>query len=121
QSIEKAYRYDEAIRGQRYVENTNILKPREFKKALEFAKEKKHGDLNNFILLKILVINDIVQTYGKVSRFFREIDLFGMDGNGDLYVLLNYSSEEDEVLVVKRLNEKGVCAEPVLEFQVGES
>lgn len=121
QSIEKAYRYDEAIRGQRYVENTNILKPREFKKALEFAKEKKHRDLTDFILLKIPVINDIVQTYGKVSRFFREIDLFGMDGNGDLYVLLNYSSEDDEALVVKRLNEKGVCAEPVLEFQVGES
>ena len=64
----------------------------------------------NYCLLEIQEDGDLYSTYLSVENLFREVDVFGTDDRGRLFVLLLNTSESDCNLVTKRLAEKNVTA-----------
>lgn len=112
-SLEKALRYDSALRKNRYWKNTNILNPAEFQKAIRLEEEKKNRQVADSCLLKMCGADDIAETYQRAEKMFREIDIWGMDERENLYVLLENTTEENAEYVRERLQKIGIKAEKV--------
>lgn len=110
-ALERAMQYDDATRASRYVDDTDILVSEEFQKRIALEEEKKRdNNLLTYCLLEIHVDGDLYSTYAKVENLFRDVDVFGTDGKGRLFVLLINTSESDCDMVRKRLAEKDVTA-----------
>lgn len=113
-SIERAMQYDQATREARYVSGTDILIAEEFQKIIELEEEKKNNnDVLSYSLLELEVKEDIISTYNQVGVLFRDVDVFGTDGNGRLFVLLTNAYEDESKLVLNRMREKNVNAKLV--------
>lgn len=112
-SLEKALRYDSALRKNRYWKNTNILNPAEFQKAIRLEEEKKNRQVADSCLLKMCGADDIAETYQRAEKMFREIDIWGMDERENLYVLLENTTQENAEYVRERLQKIGIKAEKV--------
>lgn len=112
-SLEKALRYDSALRKNRYWRNTNILNPEEFQKAIRLEEEKKNRQVADSCLLKICGADGIAETYQRAEKMFREIDIWGLDERENLYVLLENTTQENAEYVRERLQKIGIKAEKV--------
>jgi len=119
-SLESAFQYDEAMRAQKYYGNTDILIPQEFVKAVELAKEKKQREIADYAILRLKITGDLVKTFERIDDFFRDTDMFGMDKQGNMFVLLGNASKEDEASIRERLAKHGVEAYPIKDFDLGE-
>lgn len=115
-SIEKALQYDSALRESKYLKDTNILYPDEFRKPVALAKEKKQRGLAESCIIRIEHSKDIVSTYHEAEKMFREMDIWGMDEKENLYVLLGNTSEQDAEVVLGRLKKGGIVAEKIENF-----
>lgn len=115
-SIEKALQYDSALRESKYVKNTNILIPEEFKKAVTLAEEKMQRRMADCCIIKIHIVDDIMDTYQNAQKMFREMDIWGIDEKDGLYVLLGNTSEQEADIVLERLNKSGISAEKTKDF-----
>lgn len=119
-SLESAFRYDEAVREDKYVKNTDILFPAEFVKALKFAKEKKDREFGDYSILKIVPKVSMVDEYHKLEDYFRNVDIWGMDWDKNVYVLLANSTEEEAQMAMERLKKRNVDVSVVKEIDLGE-
>lgn len=119
-SLRSAFQYDEAVRADKYVRNTDILFPAEFSKALKLAKEKQERELGDFSILKIVPKDNMTDEYHKLENFFRSEDVWGMDWNKNVYVLLANTSEQEAQIALERLTKRNVDVSIVKEFDLGE-
>lgn len=119
-SLESAFRYDEAVREDKYVKNTDILFPAEFIKALKFAQEKRDREFGDYSILKIVPKESMVDEYHKLQSFFRNVDIWGMDWEKNVYVLLTNSTEEEARMAMERLMKRNVEVSIIKEIDMGE-
>lgn len=119
-SLERAFRYDEAVREDKYVKNTDILFPAEFIKALELSKEKKDREFGDYSILKIVPKENMVDEYHRLENYFRSVDIWGMDWEKNVYVLLANTSEEEAEMAMERLKKRNVDVSIVKEIDLGE-
>lgn len=119
-SLESAFRYDEAVREDKYVKHTDILFPAEFIKALKFAKEKKNREFGDYSILKIVPRESMVDEYHRLEDYFRNVDVWGMDWDKNVYVLLANTSEREAERAMERLKKKNVDVSIVKEIDLGE-
>ncbi len=119
-SLESAFRYDEAVREDKYVKNTDILFPAEFIKALKFAEEKKDREFGDYSILKIVPRESMVDEYHKLVDYFRNVDIWGMDWDKNVYVILANTSEQEAQMAMERLKKKNVNVSVVKEIDLGE-
>lgn len=117
ESIMRAIEYENYTRSRRYIEGTDILSSDEFKNNVLLAKEKKDKQLADYCILKLNNSQDLKGTYERVSSSFRMTDYFGLGKDEKVYVLLNNTSEEDCLFVLKRLKEKEIMAEFVKNYE----
>lgn len=118
-SMEKALQYDSAMREQKYLKDTNILRPEEFQKAVELAEEKKEREMADYCILKLNTKTKVLDIYQKVENMFREMDIWGTDRKQELYILLGNTSEQDGNVVIERLEKIGITAEAIEGFSIG--
>lgn len=117
ESVVRAIEYENYTHGQRYIENTDVLNSKEFKRIVLLAQEKKDKQLAEYCILKLDNLGTLQEVYERVSSCIRMTDYFGIDDDGKVYVLLNNTSEEDCEIVLKRLEEKGVRAELIRNYE----
>lgn len=120
ETMEKALHYENAMRKERYIEDTDILCAKEFQKAVELAEEKKQRELADYGILKLDTGLDLAEAYEKVGSVFRQMDILGINENGELYVLLANASNQDISAVLERLKTKKIAAKEVDRFSIGE-
>lgn len=119
-SLKSAFQYDEAVREDKYVRNTDILFPGEFAKALKLAKEKQERDLGDFSILKIIPRENMTDEYHKLENYFRSEDIWGMDWKKNVYVLLANTSEKEAEIALERLRKRNVDVTVVNDVDLGE-
>lgn len=119
-SLERAFQYDEAVREEKYVKNTDILFPAEFIKMVSFAKEKKDREFGDYSILKIVPKESMVDEYHKLESYFRNVDVWGMDWDKNVYVLLTNTSEEEAQMAMERLKKRNIDVTIVKEINLGE-
>lgn len=110
-SIEKALQYDNIVREQKYHKDTNILFPEEFRKAVALADEKKQREMAESCIISVKIKEDMINTYHSVEKMFREMDIWGSDEEGNLFVLLGNTSAQDAKVILERLEKRGIVAE----------
>ncbi|MEG0775016.1 NAD(P)-dependent oxidoreductase [Clostridium sp.] len=121
ESVVRAIEYENYTRGQRCVKNTEILNSKEFKGIVLLAQEKKDKQLAEYCIIKLDNFTAVQDIYERALVCVRMTDYFGIDEEEVVYVLLNNTSEEDCEIVLKRLEEKGVKAELVRNYEgIGE-
>lgn len=111
-SIEKALQYDQLTHDQKYVGDTEILKPEEFKKEVSLAEEKKQQEMAEYCMLRFEK-QDMTGVYHSTEKLFREMDIWGCDADENLYVLLENTSAADADIVLERLKNSGFLAEKI--------
>ncbi|MDU4600216.1 MAG: hypothetical protein E6Y49_20035, partial [Clostridium sporogenes] len=111
-AILKAYKYEEAIRDKRYIENTPILKREFFESIKNIKKDEMEKNKSEFIMLKVKNKDkDINSLSHLIFKTIRQSDYIGMTSHDDLVLILSNASKSDSGLIVERLNEKGIQAE----------
>lgn len=103
----RASRYLEALRSERYVEDTNILEKGAFTRLAEAFSEAKDRGLTECSLLKIETPDESFREAGRVlAGVLRQSDYLGILEDG-LHVLLPNTDEANAGGVVSRFEEKG--------------
>lgn len=111
ESMKRASQFDLASRDAKYVKDTDILLPNEFSRVLALSLEKQKREVADYMLLRIQGTDALVEKYHRVESAFRDLDQFGSDARGNLYVLLSNASGADRHAILKRLAAQGVEAE----------
>lgn len=107
--ISRAVRYDQAISGQKYFENTTIMKQEIFAKLLE-SRQAYDGDSNTpvMILETTSPIDDYHDFYLVASKILRSDDLMGELSPGHVGILLANASIHDLPAIEGRLRKQGL-------------
>ena len=107
--ISRAERYDQAISGQKYFENTTIMKPDVFKKLMDSRLLYDHSENTPVMILETTSqINDYHDFYLDVSKVLRSDDLMGELSPGHVGILLANASIQDLPVVEGRLRKQGI-------------
>ena len=109
-SIDKALQYDRMTHDRKYIGDTEILKPEEFQKEISLAKEKKQNEMAESCMIQLFTTENMSQTYHQSEKLFREMDVWGSDEEGNVYVLLQNTSDKDAQIVLERLRKNGIIA-----------
>lgn len=106
--MEKALQYEELSREERYVADTEILKPEAFHKRVLLAEEKAEKRMAEYCVAELTYPGSLAEAARVVSRTLRVTDCLGTDGEGKLFVLLNNTGSDALTYLQKRLLKDGV-------------
>lgn len=112
-SFIRAYQYEEKVRNEKYLSNTEILITSEFKQLIEIKRNDTEKSLAEYTLLRLNHSEDPISYYFKVANLFRSTDYFGIDSENRIHVLLRNTSTQDVLFVENRLIDKDVKIEVV--------
>ena len=106
-AVIRAGQYLDALRGRRYVEDSDVLENEAFRQLVNaFFDAKRHG-LTECCLLKIQhTADDFKEIAQKLEKKLRQTDYFGVLSDG-LYVLLPNTDDEDAKGVMERFQKEG--------------
>lgn len=107
-SMEKALQYEELSRAERYVKDTDILRPEAFRKRVRLAGEKAEKCMAEYCVVELVYSGSLAVAASAVSRILRVADCLGTDEEGKLFVLLNNTGPENLEHLQKRLLSCGV-------------
>lgn len=107
-SMEKALQYEELSREDRYVKNTDILKPEAFRRRVLLAGEKAEKCMAEYCVAELVYSGSLEEASARVSHLLRVTDCLGTDGEGRLFVLLNNTGAGSLEHLKKRLSVCGV-------------
>lgn len=112
-SMEKALQYEELSRENRYVKDTDILKPEAFRKRVLLAEEKAKKQVAEYCVAELVYSGSLTEAASAVGQRLRVTDCLGTDGEGKLLALLNNTGPGNLEYLQKRLLDCGVEARPV--------
>ena len=106
-SVLRANRYIAMLENERYQDEVNIMKPEAFTSLLNVFLKAREKDLTECAVLQILSFpeGDYEQSVKTLTAALRLSDYVGMLDDGNIYVLLANTSDEDADFVIKRLQE----------------
>lgn len=105
-SLERAYNYINEINSERYVEDTNALKPIYFMRMLE-NKQKAFQELNvPFVTLQMENREYSTQELRTIGSLLRVNDYYGFNNQGQLYIILSNMQKPDAQYVINRLEQQ---------------
>lgn len=114
-AMEKALQYEELSRSERYVKDTDILKPEAFRKRVLLAGEKAEKCMAEYCVVELAYSGSLKETAAVVGQMLRVADCLGTDEEGRLFALLNNTGPENLEYLQERLSPCGVKARPVLD------
>lgn len=108
-SLLRAVEYTEHQEKDIYISGTYIMKPEHFKEALRWKDSMEEEGISEYSLLHINTTPETIKEVGNlISSRLRATDILGQGANGELYLVLSQTSEENIGFVLKRLQESGV-------------
>lgn len=108
-SVVKAKDYENMVRRELYLPETEIFYPFEFKRMLDIAESKKQQGIADFCVRRLEAEGTASEIYFKLANLFRNTDFFGIDDRKNLYVLLGNTSEKEVAFVEERIRRNGVA------------
>jgi hypothetical protein len=96
-----------------YVEGTQILKEDKFNEVLAVKKQMKEKQYLDYVLLKVLHVDELIELSGRISGLIRNNDCMGSGPNGELYILLSQTRRDDLEVIGERMEKNGISFEVV--------
>lgn len=116
--IVKTYKYEKLTLNDRYIDNTIFLNSKEFEKNLEIRRKAKSENKIDYVLLKILNKENLMDLSEKINSCIRYTDFTGIDNEKNIYVVLLNTTKESINIPMKRLLDSGIQSEIVDEVEV---
>lgn len=107
-AMEKALQYEELSRAERYVEDTDILKPEAFRKKVLLAGEKAEMCVAEYCVVELVYSNSLEEAAAIAGQMLRVADYLGTDGEGKLFALLDNTGPESLEFLQERLMAYGI-------------
>lgn len=120
EAVGRAIEYEQRIREELYIDETDILKPKPFRQNVLLAKEKSDRHLAEYCVAQITYSGELADVCRAISSKFRMTDCFGVDEYGNFYVLLNNTGTEDVEFLQRRLAEDNVTIRLTAAFDEAE-
>lgn len=120
EAVGRALDYEELVRDELYIEDTDILKPEPFKRNILLAKEKAEKHLAEYCVAQIKCSGDFMKVHRLVSAKLRTTDYLGADEDGNFYVLLNNTSSKEAGYLQKRFEENDITVTLTTAFEDSE-
>lgn len=114
-SLEKAYKYEEAIEKEKYIDDTLAITSKYFNEVINSKEEAMKNGNSSYIILDINKRFEI-EIYNKLKSITRDIDFIGVDYKNNMYVLLSNTRRIEAEYVIKRFENKGIKASVVKEW-----
>lgn len=115
-SVKKAMDYEKMVEEKRYYKDTGLLCYEEFKKMVLLAEEKKQKNMADYCIVRIDSEGDLREEYQKIQNKFRNIDILGLNRDGEICVLLGNNSVEEGKLVLERMSKMNIGASILFNF-----
>lgn len=116
-AIERAYRYENAIEDERYIEDTSIMKSVFFIPLVLEKHEEVQTHKNPITVLKIISYEN--KTVSELSEYLdnqlRDFDYIGQNESGVYFVLLSNTSMSEASFVVDRFGKAEIITEIIKE------
>lgn len=94
---------------EQFIEGTRIMKKEAFRKVLAVREEMEEKAVAEYSLLHIAVTPEQLDEVGaRISKALRSIDVVGQGADGDLYVILTQTGQENIGVVLERLKRCGI-------------
>ncbi|MDO5416482.1 MAG: NAD(P)-dependent oxidoreductase [Lachnospiraceae bacterium] len=120
-SLLRALDYQSALRGQQYIEGTNILKEFYFLERLKLQHSMMEQKIAEYMLVRLDLLGKTLEEADDIlSSKIRENDVLGMSEDGSLYLILTQTAPEYVPIVTKRLEEAGFGCRVVEQIQPDE-
>lgn len=105
-----------------FIEGTRIMKKEAFRKVLAVRAEMEEKAVAEYSLLHIAVTPEQIHEAGeRISRALRSIDVVGQGADGDLYVILTQTGQENIGVVLERLKRCGIGYQDMDDAEKGEA
>ncbi|MCI8549857.1 MAG: NAD(P)-dependent oxidoreductase [Lachnospiraceae bacterium] len=118
-SMEKALQYEELSREERYVKDTDVLKPEAFRKRILLAEEKADKCVAEYCVVELVYSGSLAEAAASASQTLRVTDCLGTDGEGKLFALLAGTGSGNLGHLQKRLLTYGMEARLVSDESAG--
>jgi hypothetical protein len=106
--IVRAGEVEELKKEEKYFTGTNILKPQAFRELLGARAQASSDNLSNYAVIKVKEQYDLIEISPKLSSCIRENDYIGQMEDGSIALLLTNSTENEAVVVEKRIKDMGI-------------
>lgn len=106
-SFLRALEYEELREDQVTFPGTHVVRPERLEQLISVQKEMKEAGVAAYVLIRF-EDQDIRRVNEEVSGMIRANDTLGIDGEGNLYLLLTQVNEESSRIVEERLAQKGL-------------
>ena len=111
-ALERAYRYEEKTRDEKFYANSNVMLPDVFRNMYDTLKQSE--EVNCGILCKVRSQRDVALGQAQqIEPLIRENDYIGLDYDGNILILLSGTGKEGYGMFEKRIIEKGLNSELV--------
>ena len=111
-SLVRAIAFSQANVEKTYLPNTNILRSDAFEKIITLKEDMKNSKIANFELLKVQNgTHADPKLYDSIKKGTRDVDYVGERKDGNLYILLSQTDNNNARLVVERLGKLGVTCQ----------
>lgn len=107
-SMEKALQYEKLSREERYVKDTDVLKPEAFKRRAMLAEEKSQKSLAEYCVVELVFSGTLEEAAEAAGKTLRVTDCMGIDEEGRLFALLSNTAPGNLEHLQKRLSPYGV-------------
>ncbi len=111
-SADRAFRYNQAVRAERYIPGTDVMNEAAFEEAVNMQRLGRENGVQEYTLLEILPLpgdtRSLMDRTAKPADLVRDSDTLGIRGDGAIMVLLTNTSHEDARYVVGRFEKAGI-------------
>jgi len=113
-SMTKAMRYMDSAKNSTYVNGTNVMETSAFSNMLDIYCTGEQEGVLEYTLLKVVSYEgEVEKLYEELGHMVRGTDYLGRSQDGNIYILLTNSNEEDSEWVRKRCEDRGVVVDRV--------
>lgn len=105
----KAQVYDEAIYNKKYWNDNGVLKFEYFLEVVYEKEQRKQEKKGEYTILEVKDQSNAA-TEKIITKNIRDIDYISKSNDGDMYILLSNTSEDESMFVKNRLIKNGISA-----------
>lgn len=108
-SLIRAVEFNEHTENEIYLPGTRVMKPERFRQVLELKDKMQEESVSEYSIVHVAAgSSDIAVIGNQISKRLRATDVIGLGGNGELYVVLSQTTEENIGVVLDRLQNSGI-------------
>lgn len=120
-SLLRALEYQQALRSERYIGSTGILRETYFLEQLDIAHAMREGHMAKFTMLALDYEGKTLEEAGAILQSkIRENDILGASDDGGLFLILTQTGPDYAPLVIERIQQAGLSCRVVTQGTDGD-